>query len=168
MKNLFIGVLAVLMVCAWWGDPCAGESKSGGELSLCLLDEEDFTPDGLPQKADDMESLFAYMNGGAEQYLAHGFRRAIFQTYRGKSGKQFSLEIFEMNNSDAAHAIYAARAGQGGKNISIGNEAVLEEYYLLFRKGRFYVSLTGFDSEKDTLDELIAAAGIVDKKIEKP
>lgn len=166
--KLFNGLLVVLMVCACWCELCAEESKNLGDLSSHLLDSDDFTPDGLSQKADDMEGLFAYMNGGAEQYIQYGFKRAIFQTYSGKNGIQFNLEIFEMNNPDAARAIYKAKTGDSGKKIDIGSEAVLEDYYLLFRKGRFYVSLTGYDSEKDTLDLLISAAGIVDKKMEIP
>jgi hypothetical protein len=72
-----------------------------------------------------------------------------------------------MKNADAAHRVYVLKVDDSGKKIEIGDEAVLEDYYLIFRKGRFYVSLTGFDSEKKTKDELIAVAKSVVGKIEK-
>ncbi len=42
-KNLFIGVLAVLLVCVWIGDACSGESKSEGDLSRYLLNQDGFS-----------------------------------------------------------------------------------------------------------------------------
>ena len=122
-------------------------------------------PDGLPQKADDPESLFARMNGGAEPYVRYGFSRALFQTYKTGSNRLLDFEIFQMKNAKAAHQVFTLMAGRGNKKLDIGHEAVLGEYYLFFWKGMFYVTITGSDSEKKTKDELIAVARVVEQKV---
>ncbi len=166
MKYLTIYLFVFLFVAATFGNICAQERKNQDDLSAYLPSLDGLDPEGLPQKADSGESLFACINGGAELYVKHGFSRAFFQTYKTENNKFLNFEIFEMKNADAAHSVFILKGGNSGKKIKIGNEAVLEDYYLLFRKGRFYVSLTGFDSEKETRDKLIAVAKAVEEKIE--
>ena len=167
MKCLTIYLIMFFFVAALIGNIYAQEPKNRNDLSACLPRLAGLDPEGLPQKADSDESLFASINGGAELYVKYGFCRALFQTYKTNSNKFINLEIFEMKNADAAHGVYILKAGGSGKRIKIGNEAVLEDYYLIFRKGRFYVSLTGFDSEKETRDRLIVVAKAVEERIEK-
>lgn len=167
MKYLIIISILFLSVAATFGDICAKQSTNQNDLSPYLPRMVELDPDGPPQKAESDESLFALINGGAELFVKYGFCRALFQTYKTKTNKFFNLEIFEMKNADSAHGIYLLKAGSSERRITIGNEAVLEDYYLIFRKGRFYVSLTGSDSEKKTRDKLIAVAKAVEEKIEK-
>ena len=120
---------------------------------------------GPLQKAGNEAELFALMNGGAAFYIKHGFIRAVFQEYKDPNGGRFAIGIFEMKDTHAAHDVYRAQAGTGTKNITLGDEAVLAEYYVLLRRGRYYITVTGFDSEKQTRDTLIAIAGNLDQKI---
>ncbi len=165
MKYLTIYLIVFLFVAVAFGNIRAQENKNQDDLSAYLPLLDGLEPEGSPQKADSEVSLFACINGGAELYVKYGFSRALFQTYKTKSNKFLNFEIFEMKNADAAHGVYILKAGSKGKKIKIGNEAVLEDYYLLFRKGRFYVSITGFDSEKETRDKLIAVAKAVEEKL---
>ena len=164
-KYLAIPLSICLLIVVTFGTISAQESKSSKDLSVYLPDVDGLVPDGPPQKADDLEGLFARINGGAEQYGRYGFRRALFQTYKTGSSRSIELEIFQMKNAEAAHQIYTLMAGQGNRKLDMGHEAVLGEYYLIFRKGRFYVTITGSDSEEKTRDELIAVARAVEKKI---
>jgi hypothetical protein len=126
---------------------------------------EGLTAKDVPQKIRDNEGLFAFINGGAEPYVQNGFYRALFQTFKTRENKLMNLEITEMKDEDGAHKIYALKAGSECRAIEVGDEAVLGDYYLIFRKGRFFVSLTGFDSEKQTKDALVAFAKALDKKL---
>lgn len=168
MKYLIIYLIMFLFVATPLGDIYAQELKDRDDLSAYLPYMDGLDLEGLPQKAEDDKSLFACINGGAELYVKYGFYKALFQTYKTKNNKFLNLEIFEMKNADAAHGVYNLKTGSSGKRIKIGNEAVLEDYYLIFRKGRFYVSLTGSDSEKETRDDLIAIAKSVEEKIVSP
>lgn len=165
IRYLTIPLSICLLIAATLGTISARESTSADDLSVYLPHMDGLVPDGLPQKADDLESLFAKMNGGAEPYVRYGFLRALFQTYKTGSNRLLDFEIFQMKNAKAAHQLYTLMAGHGNKKLDIGHEAVLGEYYLIFRKGRFYVTITGSDSEEKTRDELIAVARAVEEMI---
>ena len=164
-KYLTIPLSMCLLIVMTFGTISAQESKSAKDLSIYLPDVDGLVPDGPPQKADDLEGLFARINGGAEQYVRYGFKTALFQTYKTGSGRSLEFEIFQMKNAKAAHQIYTLMAGQGNRKLDLGHEAVLGEYYLILRKGGFYVIITGPDSEEKARDELITVARAVEKKI---
>ena len=111
------------------------------------------------------KDLFVYMNGGAEEYLSHGFKQLLAQKYNNENNKTITLELFEMEDSTSALKMYGLKTGDGGKQVAMGNEALLEEYYLNFRKDNFLATLTGFDSEKETIDGLLTIARVVDEQI---
>ncbi len=62
--------------------------------------------------------------------------------------------------------MYASKIGNDGTPLAIGEEALLEDYYLNFREENFLITLTGFDSEKETIDGLITIAKAVDERIQ--
>lgn len=113
------------------------------------------------------EDLFTYINGGAEIYHEFGFRRVVVQDYQGPAGKSVSLEIFEMETPAAAYGMFTFKRSGQGRGVPLGSAGELEDYYLNFWKGRFLVTLTGFDAATPTLDGLLAVAGAVDGKLTK-
>lgn len=123
-----------------------------------------WTKDGEPQEYEG-EELYAYIDGGAEIYQEYGFRRVILQDYKNAGGKSVSLEIFEMGSTAAAFGMFTFKRSGSGKTVSLGAGAELEAYYLNFWKGRFLVTLTGFDESSETIGGLTAVAGIVDSRI---
>jgi len=123
-----------------------------------------WTKDGEPQEYEGGD-LYTYMDGGAEIYQEYGFRRVIVQDYKNARGKSVSLEIFEMETPAAAFGMFTFKRSGGGKGIPLGAGAELEAYYLNFWKGRFLMTLTGFDDAPETIDGLAAVAAIVDAKI---
>lgn len=125
---------------------------------------EGWAKDGEPQEYEG-EELYTYIDGGAEIYQEYGFRRVIIQDYKNAKAKSVSLEIFEMETPAAAFGMFSFKRSGSGKTVTLGAGAELEAYYLNFWKGRFLVTLTGFDEAPETVDGLMAVAGIVDSKI---
>jgi len=121
-------------------------------------------PVGTPQHMIG-EDLFLLINGGAEIYHEYGFKQVIAQGFKNKNGKSFNLEIYEMQNPAAAYGIYTFKTGAEGKPLDVGNEGLLEDYYLNFWKGNVCVTVIGFDSEKETIEGIMKAAKVVDAKI---
>lgn len=111
------------------------------------------------------DGLFALINGGAELYLKLGFQRAVIADYANKSDQSVTLEIYEMDTPEAAAKLYEKKAGKEGESIFLGDTAVFNKYYLNFRQGKFLVTLTGSDTEKKSIDGLMAMARIVESKI---
>lgn len=123
-------------------------------------------PVGSPEKSVG-EDLFLLINGGAEIYHEYGFKQAIMQTYENKSGKSINLELYEMIDPASAFGIYSFKTSSNGKDIQIGDEALLDDYYLNVWKGNFLITVTGFDSEQETIEGLVKLANCVDKKIKQ-
>ena len=120
--------------------------------------------DGEPETAEGIR-LFELINGGAEEYVKEGFRRAVLATYRNKEGKRINLDIYEMLSPESAKRIHRKKAGDKGQKVSVGDEAALEDHYLNFRKGAYQVTLSGYDTQKETLEWLLRLARLVAERI---
>ena len=120
--------------------------------------------DGEPQTAEGM-ALFELINGGAEEYVKEGFRRAVLASYINSEGKRINVDIFEMLSSESAKSIYRKKAGDQGTKVPVGDEAALEDYYLNFRKGVYQVTLSGYDTQKETLEWLLLMGRLVAERI---
>jgi hypothetical protein len=120
--------------------------------------------DGEPETAEGM-GLFELINGGAEEYVKEGFKRALLATYRNHEGKLINLDIFEMLSSESARGIQGKKAGDKETKVSVGEEAAIGDYYLNFRKGAYHVTLSGYNSEKETLEWLLHMGRLVAERI---
>ena len=120
--------------------------------------------DGEPQTAEGIR-LFELINGGAEEYMKEGFSRAVMATYRNNEGKRINLDIYEMLSPESAKSIYRKKAGNKGQKVSVGEEAAMEDYYLNFRKGAYQVTLSGYDTRRETLEWLLLMARLVAERI---
>lgn len=144
------------------------EKNTGRDALFDLLPSEsqlkEWKFDGEPQIAVGKE-LYLLINGGAEIYMQEGFKRAILVSYRNGKGKVINLELFEMTSPESAKRIHMKKIGNQGKKLPIGDEAVLEDYYINVRKGSFQVTVSGYDSEEETVKMLLDLAHIVTKKI---
>jgi len=108
------------------------------------------------------EDLYLYINGGAEIYHEFGFQRILVQDYKNEHEKSISLELYEMTDPESAFGIYTFKRNDSGAVLSIGSGGSLEDYYLNYWKGRFLVTITGFDSENETIKGLKTIAQSVD------
>ena len=123
--------------------------------------------DGPPETAKGFD-LFKLINGGAEIYMEAGFKSAILVTFSNEKGKRINLEIFEMTSTESARKVHKKKIREGGKKVSIGDEALLEDYFINFRKGPFQVTLSGDDSETESVRVLLEMARKVAEKIQSP
>jgi hypothetical protein len=150
--------------------PCSHAGEPATQELLRLLppetDLKGWTLDGEPQTAEGM-ALFDLINGGAEEYVKAGFRRAVTATYLNKEGKRINLDIFEMLSPESAASIYRKKAGGRGTQVAVGEEAAMEDYYLNFRKGSFQVTLSGYDTQQDTLEGIFLMGRLVAERIRR-
>jgi hypothetical protein len=163
-RRLEVGALAALLLAG--GGAAAGRPSqdalkallpSGGEAAGWVRegDAQDFAG----------EDLYTYIDGGAEIYQEYGFRRVVVRDYKAAGGRSINLELFEMASPEAAFGMFTFKRSGRGKVLRLGGGGELEDYYLNFWKGRFLVTLTGFDSDPATLAGLQALAAAVEAKI---
>jgi hypothetical protein len=109
------------------------------------------------------EELYHFIDGGADLFFEYGFRRVIAQEYAGRSA--IKLEIYEMTDAGAAYGIYSIRSGENAESLEIGEGGCRTSYYVMFRKGRYYVSVASRDTSRDATGTVEAIARAVDQKI---
>jgi len=92
------------------------------------------------------ETLFEFINGAAEIYLAYDFKELTVTQYGQKgSTASMSVEIYEMSNETNAFGIYGAERFPNNNFISIGVQGYVEEGMLNYLIGKYYVKLLCFE-----------------------
>lgn len=146
-----------------------GAQQSPGDLTAYLPSNAEIAgwkPAEAPQNYRG-EELFRMINGGADVFHEYGFKQTLAADYLDTAGKAIKLEIYEMESPAAAYGIYTFRVGPEGKAAAIGQEALLEDYYLNFWKGNFLVTVVGPDPEEKTVQSITALAEAVAARIPK-
>lgn len=87
--------------------------------------------------------LYGYIDGGAELFLEFGFDSLLVQDYsNGKA--DLSLEVYCMENPEAALGIYLTKCGQETPNDVIQARNSTNKYQSLVVKNNFYIQLNNF------------------------
>ena len=168
LRRVTLGVFLSCLIAFSFAADSLGQKARPEEPLLRLLplekDLKGWTLDGEPQTAEGM-ALFDLIDGGAEEYVKAGFRRAVTATYQNKEGKRINLDIFEMLSPESATSIYRKKAGGRGTKVAVGDEATMEDYYLNFRKGAYQVTLSGYDTQKETLEGILLTGRLVAQRV---
>ena len=163
MRGMCIGVLLLLITAN------AAAQRGPGDLSGYLPASGEVAGWKLSDAPKNYrgDKLFVMINGGADIYHEYGFTQVLSAEYADVHGKSLTLEIYEMESPAAAYGIYTFKIGAGGKALAIGQEALLEDYYLHFWKGNLLVTVIGPDSEATTVHSVVSLAKAVDARIAK-
>jgi hypothetical protein len=70
-----------------------------------------------------------------------------------------------MLSPENARSIQRKKAGESGKKVSVGEEAAMEDHYLNFRKGSYQVTVSGYDTQEETVEGLLHIARLVAERI---
>ena len=89
------------------------------------------------------ETLYKYMDGGADAFLLYDFRVLLHQDLRVKD-TDLSVDIFDMSTPENAFGMYASERSPSYHYISIGAEGYDNEGILNFLQGPYYVKLAAF------------------------
>jgi len=167
--DVTLSLIPIFLLALFFSNFAQAENGTGKDALFRLLPPESklqgWKLDESPQMAEGLE-LFLLINGGGEIYIQEGFKRAILATYSNAKGRVINLEIFEMKSPESAQSIHKKKIGKQGKKVPIGEDAMLEEYYVNFRQGSFQVTLSGDDSKEETVKMLLDLALMVAKRIQ--
>lgn len=165
--HFFLLIAAFVAASDIAGCPARGENGLDVERYLPGKSEISGWTDMSDPRTARGEDLYLLIDGAAEIFLEYGFRQAVMQSYGNGSGKSINLEIYEMEDTTGAYGIYTFRTGKGGEAISVGNEGLMEDYYLNFWKGRILVTVIGFGTDEETVGGMMAVARAVEARIEE-
>jgi hypothetical protein len=107
--------------------------------------------------AYDRKTLYDYMDGGAEVYLAFDFRQAFARKYAGPGGKEISLDIYDMGTSAEAYGIFSC--DREDPAAGIGQDSTYGFGLLRVRQGPYFLVVMSPDEGKD-IDAAVLAIGL--------
>jgi len=98
----------------------------------------------------DTESIFSYIDGHAEVYLAYGMRGCLARRFSGPEGEaDLVLDLFEMASPADAFGVFTH--DQDGEPAGVGQDSLLRYGWLSFWKGRYFVSIVAeSETERST------------------
>jgi len=111
-----------------------------------------------PQESDfyDRESIFSYIDGHAEVYLAYGMKRCESRRYVARDGQgEIVLDLFEMASPADAFGVFSH--DRAGETVEVGQGGVFRHGWLSFWSGSWYGSVYstgGEDSSRRAVVDL--------------
>ena len=94
---------------------------------------------GSPQVYNP-KNLFNRINGQAELFFKYGFQKSVFALYQNKSNSKDQIEVdfYDMRNALQAFGIFS-RFRSEDRPAGVGLGSYLEDTFLLFYKGRYFL-----------------------------
>jgi hypothetical protein len=104
-----------------------------------------------PDAVFDRKTLYDYMDGGAEVFLAFDFREVLVRRYKKTDGNEIILDIYDMGSAAEAYGMLSLDRSAEASNAEVGQESRFGFGLLRFRQGRYFVSImtTAEDEEAD-------------------
>ena len=169
-----------------WAAPAVG-TMLAGILMACAaepppVDEIERVAAALPLEvaswratADDQiydtETIFQYIDGHAEVYLAYGMRRCFARRYTGPEGEaDIVVDLFELDSAANAYGVFTH--DRDGEDVDVGQGALLRPGWLSFWKGPWFGSIYAEGESEASLAAVNAlaraAAGAIPVEGEPP
>jgi hypothetical protein len=101
-------------------------------------------PDGLY----DADTLYEYIDGGAEVYRALNVRRVLGRRYLSPEGPEIIADLFDMGSARDAFGAYHHDLREG-EPAGIGRESEYLEGSLAFWKGPYFVSIIALGESEE-------------------
>ena len=133
--------------------------------SLLPADTSGWHPAEAPRSFKGNE-LFNMIDGGAALYQEYGFDQAISGKYEDQQGRTVDVEVYAMSDVPAACGIFSITAAAGDGKLALGDDGELGEYFLVFRKGRYVVTVSGQNSEGRTMAGVKLLGRAIEAKID--
>lgn len=157
-----VGSLAMLAMTLW---VCGGQQK-GSQRLKCASFLPDKVDPGEVERSSEVrtysgESLYEYIDGGAELYHEYGFVEVATANYR-QDGKEVVVDIYGFDKADHAYGLYASFRPPDPQPVQFGADGFGSPSSIDFVKGPFVVRVIGFDESAETQRALETLASEID------
>jgi hypothetical protein len=93
------------------------------------------------------DNLFDYINGGAEIFHEFGFKDLIVQSYKNGE-EEIVLELYQMESSESALAIYLTRKGKENPVKDISARSTGKRYQFTILRGPYLIQVNNFSGNE--------------------
>ncbi len=98
--------------------------------------------------------LYGYIDGGAEIFFEFGFVQLLVQRYQ-KDEHELGLEIYQMENAEAALGIYLMKKGQETPIAAIPARNSSSRYQFMLLKANYFILVNNFSGNEAILPSMI-------------
>jgi len=113
----------------------------------------------------DGQSLWGYMNGGADIYLEYGFEKLRVEKF-SKEDETMKLEVFKMDDPISAFGIYSIKSFRCEQSNVIIPIDCLNRFQFQLLCGRYYIQIINESGSEKTKQTMIRLAETLLKKID--
>jgi hypothetical protein len=150
------GLLFLLLIFVASGGPVKAEMQS------MPMQIREWQADGKDQ-VFDRETIFKYIDGGAELYLAYDFRQVFCRKYNGPGNSAIVLDVYDMGTAADAFGIFTSEREDEDAHIGQGSE--FGGGLLRFWKGRYFVSILNDGGDANADQAVIELGKAVDQAL---
>jgi len=111
----------------------------------------------------DRKTLYDYMNGGAEVYLAFDFRHVFVRKYKGPGDNEIALDIYHMGTYEEAFGVFSC--DQEDEPAGVGQDSEYGFGLLRFWQGPYFVTITAMGDDKEAEPVILELGKIVASKL---
>ena len=109
------------------------------------------------------DTLYDYIDGGAELYLSYGFKGVINRTYVKANQPDMVVDIFDMDTSQNAYGVFSHSMETVETTFGQGSQS--SEGLVLFWKGQYYISIMAYPETAESKKALFDLARKIDGAI---
>ncbi|MBC7287119.1 MAG: hypothetical protein H5T86_03555 [Armatimonadetes bacterium] len=108
----------------------------------------------LPDRVFNRQTLYDYIDGGAELYLAYDFRQLVVRTYIHAQQPPIIADVFDMGSSADAFGVFSAERFE--PEVGIGQGSEYASGMLRFWKGRYFVCVSSRQPQAARRQDILA------------
>ena len=151
MKRVKILIVAIIASSVLFY-ACGGGKKSSLDLSCSNFLPEEIAQAGIERSSEirtfEGESLFEYINGGAEIYHSYNFVEVAAANYTA-NGMEMVADIYRFEDSDNAYGLFASFRPDNPAFVVLGAEGFSSPTSIDFVKGPYVVRVIGFEESAE-------------------
>ena len=141
-------------------DARSAEVKALGDLVPREI--EGWSGDGKDGRYD-RKTLYDYIDGGAEVYLAYSYKEAFARRFEKADQPAITADLFDMGSSEDAYGIFTFE--REGKSVGIGQDSEYSAGFLRFWKGRYFVSILADKETPESKAAVMSLGGAIADQI---
>jgi len=139
----------------------------GGDVNDSGLSLPDQVGDWRVAEEDafyDRETLYDYMNGGAEVYLSYDFKGARVRRFVGPNDGEIMMDIYDMGSAPEAFGAFSTSIED--PSVGLGQGSEFGGGLLKFWKGEYFVSIVNMGVDEEADAALLEIGKVVDAAID--
>ncbi len=157
---LVIAAIAILSL-SCGGEKQPGEITRSADFLIAQIDSLNL------QRTSEIrvfvgDSLYEYINGGAELYHAYGFSE-VSTAYYQQAGAEIVVDIYQFGTDLGAFGLFSMLRPDNATNPGYGIDGFASGTNIVFVKGVYVAMLTGFELSEATTAAISQAAPIFEQ-----